>query len=321
MIITLVLSACQRSDSGNAVPANPVNKFASLGRSEILEFKQRYTETFEMETTTSASFDEWWAFNDNLFLQLKDMSWLGQNCYANVEEVLRNGTIGLYDTKHDEKDGAPNGILNKDAMLSALVTNNLYAANADKCSDILSKTADQVVIGRTKSYEKQVIFIEQMRVLKNTYDNEIGKAAFKRFLDLYGQEFISWANGQLAEYDVTPFPADFIGFPTSGLTAKTSDRDWFEHYALIYAGVKPSNDPRFSKEMYLVTWNGPENKGYAMLYRQAAYEFMNQVFMSEDSQNAQNCGSGAPSLSTTVDENCNEVNVDPDVNKDEQSTP
>lgn len=300
MLLTVILSACQRSTSSAA----PANKFSTLTYAQVLEFKELYTQTYRQETSQSAAFEIWWAYNSTAYGQLKDMKFLSDNCYENVGKVLQDATVGIYDTSHAD-DGAPTtGVIDKDQMFSALVTNNLYPANADRCSEILQDAFQQVVVIRTNSFEYQVAFIEQKRVTDNLYNDEIGKAAAKRFLDLYGQEFIAYANGLLADHGIAPFPADFVAFPTSGLSAKTKDVEWYQYYLNISLGIAPVPDPRFSKEMYLVIWKGPAGKGEATLYRQAAWEFQDRSFRYEKVEDAVNCGEGMPGLSEETQSDC-----------------
>lgn len=298
MILAFILIGCGRS-----APTQP-NKFSAFTYAQALEFKELYTTTYRQETSQSAAFEIWWAYNSTAFGQLKDMQFLSDNCYENVNQVLQDATIGIYDTNHAD-DGAPTtGIIDRDQMFSALVTNNLYPANADRCSEILQDSFDQVVVIRTKSFEYQVAFIEQKRVTDNLYNDEISKAAGKRFLDLYGQEFLSYANSLLENGGVEPFPTDFIGFPTSGMSAKTKDVDWYNYYLAIYNGEAPVPDNRFSNEMYMVIWKGPANKGEATLYRQAAWEFQDRSFRYEAVESAVNCGEGMPGLSEDTQSDC-----------------
>lgn len=301
LIVVFLLSACRTS---NPEVTASQNKFKNFTYAQALEFKQLYTVTYRQETSQSAAFEIWWGYNSTAFGQLKDMDYLQKNCWENVTDVLQKATIGIYDTGHD-KDGAPTtGILDKDAMFSALVTNNLYPANADRCAEIMQDIFQQIVVIRSKSFEYQVAFIEQKRVTDNLYNDEIGKAAGKRFLDLYGQDFLAFANGLLADHGIEPFPVDFIGFPTSGLSVKTKDAEWYQYYLDTYTGVTEVPDARFSKEMYMVIWKGPAGKGEATLYRQAAWEFMDRSFRYEAVENAVNCGEGMPGLSGDTQSDC-----------------
>jgi|WetSurMetagenome_2_1015567.scaffolds.fasta_scaffold187863_1 hypothetical protein len=305
LVASLVLSAC-----GGGSAATPTNKFAAFGYKQALEFKQIYADTYPLETQTSAAFNEWWAFNDNFLGQLKDMKFLSDNCYSNVTQVLENGTIGIYDTSHSA-DGAPtSGVLDQNKMVSALVVNNLYPANADQCSAMLQETMKQVEVGRQTSYEKQVAFIEMRRTLDNQYNGTWGKAASKRFFDLYGQDFMDYVNGLLVKNNVEAFPTDFIGFPTTGLSVQTKDKTWYQYYADIYNGVKAPSDNRFDKDMYYSIWAGPDKGGQATLYREAAWEFMSRSFLSAATENAVDCGSGAPSLSEQMNAECTPISSD-----------
>lgn len=313
LLASLLLSAC----GGNS---NPVSKFASVTYQQVLIFKQYYAETYPVEAKYSANFDAWWAYVDNGLGQLKDMKFLSDNCYSNVLVVLENGTIGIYDNTATA-DGAGNGVLNPNSLISALVTNNLYPANADVCSKMLQATLAEVVKIRQNSYEKQVAFIEIRRTLKTQYDGTVDTAVQRRFLDLYGVEFIAYMNDLLSKNGVDPFPADFIGFPTSGVEVHTKSQSWCGYYQDIASGVKAPGTPGMSKEMYGAAWIGPENGGECMLTRQAAWEFTGRTFQHAATSNAVACGEAAPGLSETVDENCNTVQNDPNAPTQPVATP
>lgn len=301
---SFVLAAC-----GGGKAAEP-SKFAAAGWKEVLEFNDLYTQTYNAETSASAAFKDWWAYVDNGFKEIKDLKFLSDNCYSNADKILKDGTIGMYDTSR-AADGAPNGVLDTTKLVSALVVNDLYPAHASECASKLDFVMTKVVEVRTKGYEKQSLFIDRMRALDNLYNDTLPKAVGKRLLDNYGVEFIAYANGMLKDHGIAEFPADFIGFPTTGLNVNTKDREWYQHYADIMDGIKPVTDRRFSKEMYYVIWSGPENKGEATLFRQAAYEFMNRSFLSADTQNSISCGDSGPSLSETTNPDCTTTENNP----------
>jgi len=301
ILATIVLSACAGS---------PAGKFAAVTYQQVLVFKQYYADTYPLETKYSAAFNEWWAYVDNGLGQLKDMKFLSDNCYSNVDKVIEEGTIGIYDTGVNP-DGSGNGVLNPSSMISALVTNNLYPANADRCSEMLQETLVQVEKIRQTGYEKQVNFIEIRRTVKNQYDGTVDTAVQRRLLDQYGVEFIAYMNDQLTKNGVEPFPADFIGFPTSGVEVHTKSRQWCDYYSDIAVGVTKPGTAGMAKEMYGAAWIGPEQGGECTLTRQAAWEFTSRSFLSKATSNAVSCGEGAPSLSGGVDENCDEVTNDP----------
>jgi len=300
MIATFALAAC------NPLAPSPVEKFAAAGYDKILLFKQYYADTVPLESKYSAAFQEWWAFKDNGLAQLKDMKFLSDNCYANVYKILDDTTIGMYD-KGQTADGIGNGALDKTKLVSALVTNNLYPANADKCSAMLESTLQEVVKIRQGGFEKQMAFIETRRTLVNQYKGTVDHAVLTSLLQQYGAEFIRYMNGQLTTHGIAPFPSDFIGFPTLALEVYTTSADWCDYYS--DANFKPSKG--FSKEMYGAEWIGPTNGGQCHLTRQAAFEFTSRSFLSKATQNSLNCGDAGPSLSESTDEKCKTVPNNP----------
>lgn len=304
ILATILLSACGGGQN------NPVSRFSAVTYTQVLVFKQYYSDTYPLETKYSAAFNEWWAYVDNGLGQLKDMKFLSDNCYSNVLKVLEEATIGIYDTGSNP-DGSGNGVLNQESLISALVTNNLYPANADRCSEMLQSTLSEVVKIRQTGYEKQVNFIEVRRTLKNQYDGTVDTAIQRRLLDQYGVEFIAYMNDLLTQNGVEPFPADFIGFPTSGVEVSTKSKTWCNYYAGVASGETKPGTTGMSPAMYGASWIGPEQGGECTLTRQAAWEFTGRSFLSRATSNAVSCGEGAPSLSGGVDENCNEVINDP----------
>lgn len=312
-VLAILLTACGGK-------SNPVSRFSAITYTQVLVFKQYYADTYPLETKASAAFAEWWAYTDNGLGQLKDMKFLSDNCYSNVSKVLEEGTIGIYDTAANS-DGSGNGVLNQESLISALVTNNLYPANADRCSEMLQSTLVEVVKIRQDGYEKQMNFIEVRRTLKNQYDGTLETATQRRLLNQYGWEFIEFMNAQLVTNGVEPFPADFIGFPTSGLEVSTKSKTWCGYYAGIASGETKPPTAGMSPQMYGASWIGPEQGGECLLTRQAAWEFMSRSFLSKATSNSVACGEGAPSLSETVDENCDPVQNDPNVPTNDSATP
>ncbi len=302
VLLSILTAACVGGGGGN----NPASKFSGVSYQMILGWKQAYADDYPKETKYSAAWNEWWGFMDNGLGQLKDMKFLSDNCYGNVQQILQNTTIGAFD-KGRNPDGSGNGILDQTKLVSALVTNNLYPANADKCSQMLDETLAAVVQLRTQGFQYQQVFIEQRASLKNAYDGTVDLAVMRRFLDLYGSEFVGWMNQQLSSHGVEPFPADFIGFPTSGIEIHTKSRDWCDYYQKIAAGITPPGTAGMSKEMYGATWIGPENGGDCALTRQAGWEFTGRTFLSAANSNAQACGDASAGLSGGVDANCTPV--------------
>lgn len=302
LVAAMLLAAC----GGGGGAKNPVSKFAAVSYQMVLTYKQYYADTYPKETKYSAAFNEWWAFMDNGLGQLKDEKFLSDNCYANVMDILERTTIGAFDTKVNA-DGTGNGVLDQTKLVSALVTNNLYPANADKCSEMLQTTLADVAKIRTAGFEKQTNFIEQRASLKNQYDGTVDTAVQRRFLNLYGQEFIQYMNDQLVGHGVDPFPADFVGFPTSGIEVHTKSKSWCGYYTDIASGVTKPGTSGMSREMYGAAWIGPENGGDCVLTRQSGWEYSGRSFLSTANSNAQACGDAAAGLSGGVDANCNEV--------------
>ncbi len=302
MVLAFVLAACGGGGGGN--------KFANVTYQMVLQWKQHYADVYPLETKTSTAFDLWWGFVDNGLGQIKDMNFLAQNCYSNVTQVVENGTIGIYDSGKNA-DGSGNGVLNPSSMISALVTNGLYPANADKCSAMMQETLASVEKVRTEGYQKQVDFKESRRVLQNAYDGTVDAAILRRLLNLYGTEFVSYMNELLQSHGVEPFPADFVGWPTSGVEVHTTSRSWCDYYAGIAAGTTKPGTAGMAPAMYVANWIGPEKGGQCDLQRQAAYEFMSRTFYSTSTGNAIGCGENTGGLSSSTDANCNTTENNP----------
>lgn len=303
VFLALLLSAC---GGGGSAPVNPASKFSAVSYAGVLGFNKYYHNTYAIETQYSAKYSEMWAYADTQTSGLKDMTYLQQNCWSNVKTVLKDATIGIYDTG-TSANGQPNGVLNQQSMFSALVTNNLYPANADKCQQMMDETVQQIPVIHQNMYEKQLQTIEMRATLQRQYDGEIQYAVQRRLLDQYGQEFVQWMNDQLASHGIDPFPADFIGFPTSAVTANTRSQQWCSYYTDISTGMRQPSTMGMAPQMYGSSWVGPAQGGQCNLTRQAAWEYMGRMNLSQNTSNAMDCGQGMPSLSGNVDANCNEV--------------
>jgi len=298
--LSSLLSACQPQQA-------VVQKVFNVTRTQMLLFEQYYAETYPLETKYSSLFAEWWAYASNGLSQLQDMQYLAETCYTNVQEVLENGTIGIYDSAQTE-EGTGDVLLDDESMISALMVSDLYPANAKTCNDMMAATLTAVENIRQNIYEKQLMSIEMRRTLQTQYDGTVGSALARSLIDTYGVEVFAYINDQLTENGVKPFQADFIGFPSSGLSVSTRSQAWCQYYEDYAAGIENGTivpDNGMSAQMYGAEWIGLDNGGECHLSRQAAWEFTGRSFISDAATTAVECGEGAPSLSDQPDEGCN----------------
>lgn len=281
---------------------NPVAKFADISYQEILDFNVQYQTIYPKETKYSAAAAGQWLKMDQYLGTMKDMNFMVDKCWVNVKTVLTDATIGLHDVPNAGAVG-DGSVIDRNKLVSALVVNDLYPANAKQCDAALNATMVEIPKGRQAIFEAMKDVVEQRASLQNAYDGTLKNAAFRRMLNLYGKDFIAYANQQLSKTSVAPFPDDFIGFPTSGMTAGTKSKDWCNYYSDIANGLREPGKG-FSKTMYGARWVGPDNGGECQLIQQAAWEFNSRLIVSRTTSNAQSCGEALPALGETIDEKC-----------------
>lgn len=298
MLVMLMITAC---NPFSPVP-NVVAKFADVSYTEILEVNKMYQDAYPKETKYSAASAEQWLKMDQYWGTMKDMNFMVDKCWVNVKNVLMDATIGLHDVPNAGAVG-DGSVIDRNKLVSALVVNDLYPANAKQCDAALNATIAEIPKGREAIFQVMKDAVEQRASLKNLYDGTIKKAAFRRMLNLYGKEFIAYANEQLAKTGIAPFPDDFVGFPTSGVTANTKSKEWCNYYISIAKGER-EGDPQYAKSMYQARWVGPDNGGECQMSQASAWEFNGRLILSRTTSNAQGCGEALPALGETIDEKC-----------------
>lgn len=320
-LLVIVLSLACGGDGRSKPTESLVNKFVVTKQLRIayLEMSKRYEEAVPKETNVSAVYQRWQEKYSNMLAAAGDNYKIVEGCYTNTEEAVAKMAAGVFGTDASGNPVSP--AAESTAFINALATggSSVYGAEAlARCQDEANRLSDYLRVERAKLMEgERTLLIDQMRNYEQWQRDTLVHATATRFLNQYGPiltDLLVKGEGYIlnqvaVEAQITPLPLDFIGFPTAALTTKSKSAEICGYYTSIYSGVKPAPMGR-QASMYQSEWVGTEKTGYCLLYRQAAWEYMNNLFITAQAATRLDCGTDAGALET-VDENCNIVEPTP----------
>jgi len=306
IVLSLVLTAC----SGNSAPAEEAPKIPAAMKRAYIESAKIYETLVPQETLLSADYQVWQESHSNMLAGAGEQLYVVNSCYSNSEQVIVQAANGVFG-----KDASGNPVSaeqENQAFINALAAGgSLYAGDITECQTAGSDLMEYLRVNRAANLGLRVKVIDEFRVYNLSQVENLKIATVMHFFNQYGPsiaELIANGEGYLldqiaAEAGVEPLPLGFIGFPTTALKVTSKSEEICMGYISIYNGETPPPGGH-NKLLFQAEWD--PIIGSCTLYRRAAYNYMNNLFVTQQFSQQNDCGIDAGAFGT-VDEDCNVI--------------
>jgi hypothetical protein len=298
LFVLLFLAACS---SGGGKPTLSQNLKVAY-----LESAAMYEELVAQESLISGNYRVWQEDFSRLLGGARDQASVMEMCYSNFNETVPGAAMAVFGV-----DGEEDAAEQDQAFINALAGTNFYAGNIDRCQQAALDLMDYLRVQRNSNFGLRSQVIDQIRSYDLSQRSNPKIAAIMHFYNQYSPEMsamIERGEGFLldqlaAENSLEPLPIDFIGFPTAALEVATSDIRFCEQYQRIYDGLDPAPGGR-NPELFLTEFDPIVDS--CRLYRQAAYNYMDRLFVTQQAGVQLDCGTDVGPFEQ-LDENCNPI--------------
>ena len=283
-ILVGVLSACITPPNPVKPIADAVAKIPAALRVAYVEADGFYIEMVKQEKGLTEVYQQWEENRSNWMTGAGETLTLVNQCYGDTAEVLAKAANAVFGK---DANGNPVNPANENkAFINALGTGgSLYAGNVDRCQNAANDLMNYIRVNREKDAGTRNRFVSMLRTYDLSQVSNLKIAAVMRFYNQYGPEIAKMlANGEgalldkiAAENGLEPLPYSFIGFPTGNLKVLTKSKVICDGYLKVYNRESPAPGGR-NPELYQAEWDG--TVGSCVLYRYAAYAYMNRLFVS-----------------------------------------
>lgn len=280
ILLVLTMSACATAPSV-PVPSIPTQlKVAYLGAAKS------YESLVKKETDITALYQKWEENRSNWMAGAGDQKAgvVVDECYAKTTDAVTQMAAGVFGK--DAQGNPVNADAENKAFINALGTGgSLYAGNLDRCQQAALDLASYIRANREKDAGTRNMWLDMIR----SYDLDQVKtpdiAVVLHFYNQYGPEvaqMVQKGEQQLldklaAENGLKALPYSFIGFPTAALKVLTKSKEICQGYNEVYTGKTPPPGD-YNKLLFQTDYDSVV--GSCTLYRRAAYNYMNRLFVT-----------------------------------------
>lgn len=304
MMLIMTMVAC----GGSSAPPAPKGLSQQL-KIAYIEGASVYEDLVGDESLISGNYRVWQEDFSKLIAGAGDQAFIMNNCYQNFNEAIPAAAAAVFG-----QTGENNPITSEqqnEAFFNALVSSNFYAGNIELCQQAGMDIMEYLRVQRDANFGLRTLVIDQFRSYDLSQRSNPKIATVMHFYNQYGPEIarlIENGEGYLldqlaAENNLEPLPIDFIGFPTAALEVSVSDVSICQRYQRIYDGLDPAPGGR-NPNLFLTEYDPVV--GSCRLYRQAAYNYMDRLFVTQQAGRQLDCGTDAGAFGQ-LDENCQPV--------------